>query len=146
MYKPFPTGWFMAWFYPHSCYYQGITIYHSTCDKYTLPYIYIYIRPYLVYTTTPIQYSMDWFKGNKITGKPHRKNGKIDGFRLGFPLNQSIEVCYSTKIIQVPYDSENRPGLASEPTLRYEVLAMWGHSGCGGKGWTLEAQQVISYS
>ncbi|CAL1130253.1 unnamed protein product [Cladocopium goreaui] len=40
---------------------------------------------------------------------------------------------------QVPYDSENRPGLASEPTLRYEVLAMWGHSGCGGKGWTLEA-------
>jgi len=35
--------------------------------------------------------SMDWFKGN-FTGKPHIKNGKIDGFRLRFsPTNQSID-------------------------------------------------------
>ena len=36
--------------------------------------------------------SMDWFKGT-FTGKPHRKNGKIDGFRCRFsPTNQSIDM------------------------------------------------------
>ena len=29
--------------------------------------------------------AMDWFKG-KFTGKPHRENGKIDGFRFRFYL------------------------------------------------------------
>ena len=43
--------------------------------------------------TSPATYGNLWigFRG-KFTGKPHIKNGKIDGFRLRFsPTNQSIE-------------------------------------------------------
>ena len=47
---------------------------------------------------------MDWFKG-KITGKIHDLNGKIDGFRLRFPLKpiQLLVGGFKHFLYSIPY-------------------------------------------